>query len=197
MPYVTLDQAVSVDGYTAGVHQSLDKPFGEGAVDELTRWMIEGAEDNAPEREAIVGADAYIMGRNMFGPDRGTFDLEWTGWWGPEPPYHAPVFVLSHYEREPVELEGTTFHFVTTGIRDAFARASEVAGDGRISIAGGANTANQYLAAGLVDELRLHIAPVILGRGERLFAGVPEVRLEQVSSRSTALVTHITYRVVR
>lgn len=195
MPFVTLDQAVSVDGYTAGPNQTRERPFGDGLVEELTRWMFLDA--NLTEREAIVGAKAYIMGRNMFGPDRGAFDREWNGWWGAEPPYHAPVFVLSHHEREPLELRGTTFHFVNGGIEDAYDRAAPVAGEGRISIAGGATTANQFLAAGLVDELRLHIAPVILGEGERLFAGVPPFRLEQLSSRAGELVTHVTYRVIR
>ena len=138
------------------------------------------------------------MGRNMFGPIRGDWDLSWTGWWGPEPPYHAPVFVLTHHARDPVPMAGgTTFTFVTDGIDSALRQAQAAAGERNVAIAGGADTVNQYLAAGAIDELRLHIAPVIIGAGERLFAGVPPLQLEQVSSRGATLVTHITYRVRR
>ncbi|HEX7835418.1 MAG TPA: dihydrofolate reductase family protein, partial [Pseudolysinimonas sp.] len=141
-------------------------------------------------------AGAFIMGRNMFGPDRGEWDLDWTGWWGDDPPYHGPVFVLGHRPRPSVEMQGgTTFHFVTEGIEAALAAARAVAGDRDISVAGGASTANQFLSAGLLDELRLHISPVTLGAGERLFDGVPPLRFEQVSARQTSLVTHVTYRV--
>lgn len=199
MSIVTTDMAVSLDGYAAGIGQTLDAPFGRDAAGDdarepLTQWMFD--HDNAPERAAIVGAQAYIMGRNMFGPDRGAFDLEWTGWWGDEPPYHAPVFVLSRHEREPLVLEGTTFTFVTAGIHEALRLAREAAGDGRIDIAGGATTVNQYLAADLIDEIRVHVTPVILGGGERLFSGVGPVRLEQLDGRVGAGVTHIRYRVI-
>jgi dihydrofolate reductase len=193
---VTCDMAMSVDGYTAGPGQRLDAPFGDGPVDRLTRWMIEAREDNAAEIAGILGAGAYIMGRNMFGPDRGEWDLSWTGWWGEEPPYQAPVFVLAHRPRPPVALRGTTFTFVP-GVAEAMALARDAAGGRDVSVAGGAATVNQFLAAGLIDELRLHVAPVLLGRGERLFVGVPGSDLVPVSARQTPLVTHLTYRLPR
>jgi dihydrofolate reductase len=188
--------AMSVDGYTAGPNQRADAPFGDGVGESLHRWMFEAAEENAAEIEALTSAGAYIMGRNMFSPGRGEWDLDWTGWWGEEPPYHAPVFVLTHHEREPVEMKGgTTFHFVTGGITEALDRARAAAGDRDIAIAGGAATVNQYLAAGLVDELHLHVAPVVLGRGERLFEGVGRLDLRVVGARHTDLVTHVRYAV--
>jgi dihydrofolate reductase len=196
MSKVTTDPGVSLDGYLAGPNQSLDNPLGEGG-EELHRWMFEEAEANKAVREEIVSAGAYIMGRNMFGPDRGEWDLDWKGWWGPEPPYHAPVFVLAHREREPVVMEGgTTFHFVTDGIESALARAREAAGDRTVSIAGGASTIRQYLAAGLIDELRLHVAPLMLGAGERLLDGLGDLKVEQIGVTSTKLVAHLRYRVL-
>ena len=195
MTKVTCDSGVSLDGFSAGPDQTLDDPLGKGG-ERMHRWMFEQPEANKAEREAIVQAGAFIMGRHMFCPDRGEWDLDWHGWWGADPPYHAPVFVLGHREREPLEMEGgTTFHFVTDGIEAAMERAKEAAGDRTVSIAGGASTVQQYLRAGLIDELRLHIAPRMLGAGERLFDGVPPLRVEQVSGRSASLVTHITYRV--
>jgi dihydrofolate reductase len=195
MTKVTCDSGVSLDGFSAGPDQSLDDPLGKGA-ERIHRWMFEEPEANKAERDAIVEAGAYIMGRHMFCPDRGEWDLEWRGWWGEDPPYHAPVFVLGHREREPIEMQGgTTFHFVTDGIEAAMERAKEAAGDRTVSIAGGASTVQQYLRAGLIDELRLHIAPVILGSGERLLDGVGDLKLEQVAVTSSELVTHITYRV--
>ncbi len=195
MSMVTCDIATSVDGYVAGPNQSFENPFGEGVDERLHRWMFEGAEDNAEEIAAVTTAGAYIMGRNMFSPGRGAWDEEWLGWWGPEPPYHAPVFVLTHHPREMLVMEGgTTFTFVTDGAVSALAQARAAVGDRDVSIAGGAATINQYLAAGLIDELRLHVAPVILGAGERLFAGVRDVDLEHVRTRANDLVTHITYR---
>jgi dihydrofolate reductase len=197
MGKVTCDQGVSVDGFSAGPNQRLEEPLGDGG-EQLHRWMFEEAEANAEERDVIVEAGAYIMGRNMFASGRGEWDLDWTGWWGPEPPYHAPVFVLTHYPRESVEMAGgTTFHFVTGGIVEALDRAREAAGDRTVSIAGGAATVNQYLAAGLIDELRLHIAPVLLGGGERLFDGVEGIELTQLGARHTELVTHVRYAVTR
>jgi dihydrofolate reductase len=188
--------AMSVDGYTAGPNQRADAPFGDGVGESLHRWMIEAADENAAEMEALTSAGAYIMGRNMFSPGRGEWDLDWTGWWGEEPPYHAPVFVLTHHEREPVEMKGgTTFHFVTGGIIEALDRARAAAGDRDVAIAGGAATVNQYLAAGLIDELHLHIAPVVLGQGERLFEGVGRLELTIVGARHTDLVTHVRYAV--
>ena len=195
MTKVTCDSGVSLDGFSAGPDQSLENPLGKGA-ERMHRWMFEQPEANKAESDAIVEAGAYIMGRHMFGPDRGEWDLDWHGWWGEDPPYHAPVFVLGHREREPLEMEGgTTFHFVTDGIEAAMERAKEAAGDRTVSIAGGASTVQQYLRAGLIDELRLHIAPVILGSGERLLDGVGDLKLEQLAVTSSELVTHITYRV--
>jgi dihydrofolate reductase len=187
--------AISADGYLAGLHQTQERPFGDAPADRLHRWAFETPEENRSEWERIVDAGAFIMGRNMFGPSRGAWDLTWRGWWGDDPPYHGPVFVLTHYPREPLSMEGgTTFMFVTDGIESALAQARAAAGDRDISIAGGASTVNQYLRAGHIDELRLHIAPVVVGAGERLFDGVPAGELELVGSRHASLVTHVTYR---
>ena len=198
MTRVTAAISVSADGYVAGPGLSADKPFGDGPVDQLHRWMFETPEENAAEIAALLGAGAYVMGRHMFGPGHGEWDLGWTGWWGPEPPYHRPVFVLTHHERADLPMEGgTTFHFVTGGIHEALKRAAEAAGDGHVSISGGPATTNQYLAAGLIDGLLLQVLPATLGAGERMFDGVPPLSLEQVSSRAASLVTHIRYHVVR
>ena len=198
MTKVTCDISVSVDGFAAGPNQTADKPFGDGPVDRLHEWMFEQREANAAEVDAILAARAFVMGRNMFGPVRGGWDESWKGWWGDEPPYHAPVFVLTHHPREPVEMQGgTTFNFVTNGIESALAQAREAAGSGDVSIAGGASIINQCLAAGAIDELRLHIVPVVFGAGERLFDGVGALSLERVGVNATDLVTHLTYRVVR
>jgi dihydrofolate reductase len=160
--------------------------------------MFDRPEENAAEIETITAAGAYVMGRNMFSPGRGEWDPDWTGWWGEEPPYHAPVFVLTHHPREPLTMKGgTSFTFVTDGTLAALDRAREAAGDADVAIAGGAATVNQYLAAGLIDELRLHVVPLVLGAGERLFEGVADVDLEPVSVRRTDLVTHLVYRVPR
>ena len=198
MGRVTCDMAMSVDGFVAGPNQRPDAPLGDGVGNSLHAWMFDEPEANAAELAAITDAGAFIMGRNMFGPGRGDWDLDWTGWWGAEPPYHAPVFVLTHHERAPLEMAGgTTFHFVTGGITEAMARARAAAGERNVAIAGGAATVNQFLAAGLVDELRLHVAPVLLGRGERLFEGVGRTDLTQVDVRHTGLVTHVRYAFVR
>ncbi|NUR86466.1 MAG: dihydrofolate reductase [Nonomuraea sp.] len=199
MSKVTCDMSATLDGYVTGLNQTLERPFGDGVGERLHEWMFEEPEKHTEVLEAITAAGAFIMGRNMFGPSRGEHDLEWTGWWGEEPPYHAPVFVLTHHPRESVTMKGgTTFHFVTDGIEAAMALAREAAGDEDVSIAGGAATVNQYLAAGLIDELRMHVVPLILGRGERLFEGVPEIGLEQVGAAwGTARVTHLTYRIIR
>jgi dihydrofolate reductase len=198
MSKVTAGIAISLDGFAAGPNQTLEKPFGDIPEDILHRWMFEQPDANAEQIAALTAAKAYVMGRNMFSPGRGEWDLDWKGWWGDDPPYHAPVFVLTHHPREPIEMEGgTTFHFVTDGIEAALERAREAAGDDEVAIAGGAATINQYLAARLIDELRLHIAPVVLGRGERLFEGVESLELEPLAVSGTELVTHHVYRVVR
>jgi len=195
MPQVTADMSITLDGYGSGRGQTAEHPFGDLDHNRLHAWQLEHREQNADEANAIVAAGAYVMGRNMFGPDRGEWDLDWTGWWGPDPVYHAPVFVLCHRPRRSVEMEGgTTFHFVTDGIEAALERARDAARDSNVSIAGGPSTLNQYLAAGLVDELRLHVAPFVTGGGERVFDGVGDVELTPVSSRTTPQVTHLVYR---
>jgi len=197
MTKVVCDIAVSADGYSAGHNQTEERPFGDGDTSMLHAWMLDTPDENRAEIDAITDAGAFIMGRNMFGPIRGAWAGDWRGWWGPEPPYHAPVFVLTHHEREPLEMEGgTTFCFVTDGIQAALEQARAVAGERNIAIAGGATTVNQYLAGGLLDELRLHIAPFTLGAGTRVFDGVPPSRLEQIFSRSASIVTHVTYRIL-
>jgi dihydrofolate reductase len=202
MGKVTCDLTISVDGYAAGLNQTEQRPFGDdggdGWGDKLHAWFGEGADEHPAEFARMLTAKAFIMGRNMFGPVRGEWDRQWNGWWGDDPPYHGPVFVLTHHPRDPQPMDGgTTFHFVTDGVEAAFTRAREAAGDGDISIHGGATTVNQYLAAGLIDELRLHIAPLTLGAGTRLFDGVPSLSLEQVESRAAKSVTHLIYRVTR
>ncbi|MBO1266647.1 dihydrofolate reductase family protein [Arthrobacter cavernae] len=196
MSRVTCDLTISLDGFLAGPRQSMEEPLGEGG-ELLHRWMFEEPEANAAAIEGILAAGAFIMGRNMFaGP--GAWAADWRGWWGEEPPYHAPVFVLTHQPREPVEMQGgTTFNFVTDGIDSALTQAREAAGGKDVSIAGGAQTVQQYLSAGLIDELRLHTAPMILGAGERLFDGVANLTLEPTEVSGTGLVTHVRYRVIR
>ena len=180
--------SMSLDGYTAGPHQSLKEPLGIGG-ESLHEWIFplaawrnahgkDGGEVNASSRvveESVENVGATIMGRNMFGGHPGPWDANkpWTGWWGKNPPYHHPVFVLTHYPRAPLTMEGgTTFTFVTDGIESALAQARSVAGGKDITLAGGAKAAQQYLLAGLVDEMHLNIAPILLGGGERLFEGV-------------------------
>ncbi|MFC6016789.1 dihydrofolate reductase family protein [Plantactinospora solaniradicis] len=195
---VVCDISISADGYAAGPNQTAEKPFGDGQVDQLHAWMFETPDENKTEVDGILSAGAYIMGRNMFGPVRGEWDLDWTGWWGEDPPYHGPVFVLTHHPRELLAMKGgTTFTFVTDGIESALDQARKAAGERDVAIAGGAATVNQYLAAGLIDELRTHVAPLTLGAGERLFDGVPPLDLELLAARAASLVTHISYRVVR
>ncbi|QOT17762.1 dihydrofolate reductase family protein [Paenarthrobacter sp. YJN-5] len=196
MSQVTCDLTVSLDGFVAGPHQTMEAPLGAGG-ERLHRWQFEEQDANAAEIAGILEAGAYIMGRNMFaGPGDGPWPDDWRGWWGEDPPYHAPVFVLTSHAREPLEMQGgTTFHFVTEGIESALARARDAAGGKNIAIAGGASTARQFLAAGLIDELRLHVAPIVLGGGERLLDGVGEVQLEPVEVRGTPLVSHLRYKV--
>jgi dihydrofolate reductase len=202
MTKVTCELTITADGYSAGLNQTEERPFGDdggdGWGDKLHAWMFESPEENRAETDQMGAAKAFIMGRNMFGPVRGEWDRQWNGWWGDNPPFHGPVFVLTHHAREPQPMEGgTTYYFVTDGIESALAQAREAAGDGEVSIHGGANTINQYLTAGLVDELRLHIVPFTLGAGTRLFEGVPPLKFEQVTSRAATGVTHVTYRVLR
>ncbi|MGW4367805.1 dihydrofolate reductase family protein [Nocardia takedensis] len=200
MTTVTANLAISLDGFTAGPDQTFENPFGTGAS-ALTEWMFE---TDRPGREqdkkllAEIHADtgAHIMGRNMFGPSRGDWDLDWTGWWGPNPPYHCPVFVLTHHERAPITMEGgTTFTFVTDGIESALDQARAAAGDKPVEIAGGAATVRQYLAADLLDELVLHLVPVLLGRGESLFRGLPAHPLELTETIPSETVTHLRYHI--
>lgn len=196
MGLVTADMAVSLDLVGAGRDQSLEFPFGPHVGERLHTWMFdEHASEHADEIAAILDAGAFVMGRHMFGPDRGDWDLGWTGWWGPEPPYRGPVFVLCSRPRDSVEMEGgTTFHFVTDGEAAALARAREAAGGRNVSITGGVTTLNAFLRAGAVDELRLHVAPFTVGEGLRVFDGAPDVRMVPVASRTTPEVTHLTFR---
>lgn len=202
MGRVTADQTISADGYSAGLNQTEEQPFGEdggdGWGDRLHAWMFDNPEESRAEIDQLHSAKAVIMGRNMFGPVRGDWDRPWNGWWGDNPPFHGPVFVLTHHPRDPQPMEGgTTYYFVTDGIESALAQAREAAGDGDVSIHGGASTINQYLAAGLIDELRLHIVPYTIGAGVRIFDGVPSLNLEQLAVRAASAVTHVTYRVLR
>jgi len=197
MPRVVGDISVSMDGYATGVGQTRERPFGDIDARILHDWAFHDdyALESSAEIAAIVDAGAFIMGRNMFGPDRGDWDLGWRGWWGADPPYHGPVFVLAHRPRPDLDMEGgTTFHFVTDGIHAALERARAAAGDRHVAIAGGARTLNQYLHAGLVDELRLHVTPTIVGSGERVFDGVGRQNWEIASVRQVTLATHVVYR---
>ena len=198
MPDTTCHMSISMDGFVAGPHQSRENPLGVGGL-EVHRWHI--GDERATEADEIATGwlmrprGAYVMGRNMFGPIRGEWEDDWRGWWGPEPPYHAPVFVLTHHPREPIEMEGgTTFFFVTDGFDAAYARALEAAGGGGVDIAGGASTVRQALAAGVVDELTLDVAPVLLGSGERIFSDLYEFGFEPVEVLHSPLATHIRYR---
>ena len=198
---VTSGMTMSLDGFVAGLNQSFEKPFGDNFdSDLLDRWMFAEPEKHKHKKEidAILDAGAFIMGSNMFRPKDRRANPEWKGWWGDNPPYHAPVFVLSHKEREPIEMEGgTTFFFVTDGIESALSKAKEAAGDRNVRIMGGANIVNQYLAAGLIDEMWLHIAPVTIGEGARLFEGVPNLNLNPIEVSGTSMVTHIRYNVLK
>jgi len=197
---VTSGLTVSLDGYAAGVNQTFEKPFGENFdADLLDRWMFGEPEKEKHTKEiaAILDAGAFIIGHNMFVPKDRRDDPEWKGWWGENPPYHAPVFVLSHEDKKPIEMEGgTTFIFVSNGIESALAQAKKAAGNRNVKIMGGANTVNQYLQAGLIDELWLHIVPVTIGKGSRLFDGVTNLSLEPIEVSGTNVVTHIRYTVL-
>ncbi|MFZ2152541.1 MAG: dihydrofolate reductase family protein [Microgenomates group bacterium] len=193
--------AMSIDGFTSGINQSFEKPFGDNFdPDLLRRWLFVEPEKNNHQREinSLLDAGAFIMGSNMFGPKDRRLAPDWRGWWGDEPPYHAPVFVLSHQPREPFEMNGgTSFTFITDGIESALSQAKEVAGDRNVAISGGAHTVNQFLAAGLIDELWLHIIPVTIGAGTRLFEGVPPLDLVPIEVGGNSLVTHIRYKIIK
>jgi dihydrofolate reductase len=201
MTFTTAHMSISLDGFVAGPDQSFDQPLGRGGL-ELHRWHFESDQpmhevDARWTAELLRPRGAYVMGRNMYGPVRGSWDTrpDWRGWWGDEPPYHAPVFVLTHHEHEPIEMEGgTTFHFVTGGFDEALAQARE-AGDGDVDVAGGASAVRQAFASGELDELRLDIAPVLLGRGERIFDPDVTPTLELVEAEHSPMTTHVRYRV--
>ncbi len=205
--------SISLDGFTAGPDQGPDNPLGDGGMRlhdwlrELAVWRESHGEEGGIEspstkelkdRGAKVGA--YVMGRNMFGGGPGPWgDEPWNGWWGQNPPFHLPVFVVTHHARPPLECEGgTTFTFVTDGVESAIAQAREAAGDQDVMISGGATVAREALAAGLVDEIRLDLVPVLLGAGVRLFEGGDLAgSLEQRSVVEGRAVTHLTYGVLR
>ena len=209
MPKVRVNSfAVSVDGYAAGPNQSLENPLGVRGP-ELFEWSFstrtwkqmhgyEGGStgaDNDWAQRAMENVGAWILGRNMFGPVRGPWpDDSWKGWWGEEPPYHVPTFVLTHHPREPVEMKGgTTFHFVTDGIHAALQRAKDAAKDKDVRIGGGVATVQQYLRAGLVDELDLAFRPILMGSGENLFVGLdlPELGYRCTEHVPTELAIHV------
>ena len=212
MNSVTSHLSISLDGFVAGPNQSTDNPLGEGGM-RLHEWLFATAAWQRDHGDAAAGADnpdseiyeevtegvgAYIMGRKMFGGGEGRWDAGWRGWWGEDPPFHVPVFVLTHHARDPLGMDGgTSFTFVTDGVEAALDEARAAAGDQDIAIAGGAATVQQFLAAGLLDELYLHIVPVILGAGERLLENVGNPSFETVKVVASPAVTHVKYRVVR
>jgi dihydrofolate reductase len=203
--------SVSLDGFGAGPNQSLDNPLGVGGT-AVHEWVFPTATfqkmhgsgggttgiDNDFAARGFSNLGAWILGRNMFGPIRGPWpDERWKGWWGDTPPYHTQVFVLTHYARQSIEMNGgTTFHFVTDGIHAALDRAKAAAGGRDVRLGGGVDTINQYLRAGLVDELHLAFAPVLLGSGEKLFAGIDMVALGYrcVEHVASSLATHVVLR---
>ena len=203
--------AVSLDGFGAGPNQDLDNPLGQGGV-ALMEWFfnsrtwrhmhqLDGGEtgvDDSIAAQGLAGIGAWILGRNMFGPIRGPWpDDRWKGWWGDEPPYHTPVFVLTHHARPPVRMAGgTEFRFVTDGIDSALKQARDAAGSKDIRLGGGVATIRQYLRAGLVDELHLALRPVLLGKGEALFAGIdlPALGYDPVKQVAGERATHMFLR---
>ena len=207
---ITCQISISLDGFVAGPNQSADHPIGEGGM-RLHQWAfatrgwraqqgLEGGESNDDSGvidDLLRDVGAYIMGRKMFGGGDGPWDETWTGWWGEDPPFHAPVFVLTHHAREPLVMKGgTSFTFITGGPGSALEQARSAAGGKRIAIAGGASVARQFLAAGMLDELYLHVVPVVLGAGERLLENVGDPTLEPVTVVASPAVTHIKYRVI-
>lgn len=212
MGAVFIDISMSLDGYIAGPNPSTEEPLGEGG-ESLHEWALvlaswreshgkPGGERNADDEvmsETLARQGAVVMGRNMFGGGEGPWGEDpWQGWWGEDPPFRMPVFVLTHHEREPLELGETTFTFVTEGTESALEAAKDAASERDVLISGGANVAQQYLRAGLVDELQIHVAPVLLGGGTRLLEGLdPETRLEPTRVIDSPAVTHLRYRVAR
>ena len=206
--------SISLDGFAAGPNQSEKNPLGEGG-EQLHEWALslaawrephglEGGEVNASTpvmEQATENVGATVMGRNMFGGGRGPWgDDPWQGWWGDDPPFHTPVFVLTHHAREPLAKEGgTTFHFVTDGIESALGQATEAAAGKDVNVGGGASVVQQYLEAGLLDELQLHVVPVLLGAGERLLDNLDgaDIGLECAGVIDAPGVTHLSYRVVK
>jgi dihydrofolate reductase len=203
--------AVSIDGFGAGANQDLANPIGVGGL-ALMDWFFptrtwqhmhgnQGGEtgvDDGIAAQGLAGLGAWILGRNMFGPIRGPWpDNNWRGWWGEEPPYHTPVFVLTHHARPPLKMAGgTEFQFVTDGIHAALQRAKDAAGNRDIRVGGGVSAIRQYLRAGLIDELHLAIRPVLLGVGEALWAGIdlPALGYESVKSVAGERATHVFLR---
>jgi dihydrofolate reductase len=213
MAKLRLDISISLDGYSAGPNPSEENPLGSGG-EQLHEWALgleawrkphglEGGDVNdstAVMEESLANVGATVMGRNMFGGEGSWEAKPWDGWWGEEPPFHHPVFVLTHHGREPlVKNGGTTFTFVTDGIESALAQAEAAAGGKDIALAGGADVAQQFLRAGLVDEMQLHVAPVLLGGGTRLLdnLGGADVELECIRVLDAPGVTHLKYRIGR
>jgi dihydrofolate reductase len=201
--------SISLDGFVAGPNQSEENPLGEGAerlhdwVTALAAWRrthdLEGGEENESTRvveETHENIGAAVMGRNMFGPPGGgPWDEGWKGWWGDDPPYHYDVYVVTHHPRDPLAMEGgTTFHFVTDGIESALEQARASAGDQDVMLWGGGQIVSEYLAAGLVDELELHLVPLVLGDGARLWDGLGPTKFELVRVVEAPGVTHLRYR---
>jgi dihydrofolate reductase len=203
--------SISLEGFVAGPNQSAENPIGEGGM-RLHEWAIktrawraqqgmEGGEHDADSKvieEVLDNVGAYVMGRKMFGGGPGPWDEGWRGWWGEDPPYHVPVYVLTHHPRAPLVMHGgTTFYFVTEGIGEALSEAAAVAGDRDVVVAGGASAVRQCLAAGQLDELYLHIVPILLGDGERLLEDAGEREFEPLEVVHSPAVTHVKYRVTR
>jgi dihydrofolate reductase len=212
MTQLKLEITMSLDGFVAGPDPSLDDPLGQGG-ERLHEWALglvswreqhglEGGEENIDSEivaETTASVGAHIMGRRMFSGGSGPWedDPNANGWWGDTPPFGKPVFVLTRHAREPVALAGTTFTFVTDGIEAALDLAREAVGDKDVQISGGADVARQYLRAGLLDEMQIHVAPILLGSGTRLFEDAGGVEIEQTGVVSSDRVTHLRYRVVR
>jgi dihydrofolate reductase len=196
MSRVTCHVSMSLDGLIGGPDQSPDDPLGVGGM-QLLQWHLSSDEaDVAALAELLGPMGAFVMGRNMFGPIRGPWSGDWRGWWGEDPPYHAPVFVLTRYEHDAIEMAGgTTFYFVTDGFDAALDRARDAAGDDDIRIAGGASTVRQALAAGAIDDIYLDIVPVTLGRGESIFDGPTTGTFTQLEVTQSSTYTHLHYRV--